>query len=94
MTAPIDPKVGRQDVLTLFLKAALFVVLGMAVATLLAGERHPALGQILVVMLVAVPLVRVAWLAVRWFGKGDYRFGLVALALLAMVGLAAAVLQV
>ena len=93
MTAPIDPKVGRQDVLALFLKAALVVVLVAAVVTLVAGENHPASGQVLVVALIAAPLLRVAWMAIRWFRKGDYRFGLAAVALLAMIGLAATALQ-
>ena len=39
-----------------------------------------------VAVVVAVPLLRVAWLAVRWYGRGDRRYAAVAASLLVVVG--------
>jgi hypothetical protein len=36
-------------------------------------------------LLVAAPLVRVGWLAIRWFRRGDTRFGLAACGVLAII---------
>jgi hypothetical protein len=43
------------------------------------------------VVLIGAPLVRVGWLVARWFRLGDVRYGLVALAVLAVAGIAIAI---
>jgi len=37
-------------------------------------------------VVVAVPLLRVAWLAIRWYRRGDRRYAAVAAGLLLIVG--------
>jgi hypothetical protein len=39
-----------------------------------------------VAVVVAVPLLRVTWLAARWWGRGDRRYAMVALSLLGVIG--------
>jgi hypothetical protein len=81
-----DPKVGRNRRLRRFLGSAVLVAaVAAAVGLVLPGRAGQVAAALAVVVVAAVPLVRVAWLAIRWFSKGDRRFGLVALTLLAVI---------
>jgi len=55
-------------------------------ALVVPGRAGDAAAVGMIVVLVATPIARVAWLAIRWFRRGDLRFGFVALALLSVVG--------
>jgi cytochrome c oxidase subunit IV len=70
-----------------WLRWATIGALVLAVAgLLLPGSVGRGFDTAAVVTVVAVPLLRVATLAVRWLREGDRRFALVAVALLAIVG--------
>lgn len=79
----------RQQVLWRVV-TALAVVVGVlaTAATLTTGETAEVLSAATVAALVGAPLVRVAWLAARWFRLGDYRFAVTAAGLLALSGVA------
>lgn len=82
----------RQQTLAAFLLAGLGVVFVLALLSVFTPEpTEEVLAQATLAVLLAVPLVRVAWLAVRWFRLGDRRFSLVAVALLAVAALAVVV---
>lgn len=86
MTEPIrDPREGRQRSLVHFLRAALVVVVVLSLlSVVLPGRASRGLGIATVAVLVAVPLVRIVWLALRWVLKRDYRYAAAA-ALLAII---------
>ena len=64
-----------------------WVALGAAVAGLLLPDPiGNAAGALAVGVVVGAPLVRVGWLAVRWYHRGDRRYAAVAAALLLIVG--------
>jgi hypothetical protein len=97
MTAPDGPRpdhhrVGRQARLLVFLRAATVAAVVLSVVTVLVPEAvGRAAGAAVVTILVAVPLLRVAWLAQRWARKGDWLFTTVACVLLGIVAMAALV---
>lgn len=69
------------------------VILGfvglLALGSAVAPERYSeVLGQIAVASLIAAPLLRVFWMAVRWIRRGDYKYSGVALGVftLALIG--------
>jgi len=83
---PVDPKAGRFDrVVTVLRVATLLVLVLAAVALVVGGEVGRSAAWVALAVLCAVPLLRVAWLAVRWFRRGDPRYGLVACGVLAVV---------
>ncbi len=83
---------NRQAALARAGRVALVAVLvAAAVAALLPDEAGSTAGALMVALLVAAPLVRVAWLGIRWARKGDRRFALVAAGLLAVVAAGTAV---
>lgn len=76
---PHDPRAGRQRRLARFLRIAAYATFALAAAALvLPGEARRLAGALVVVVLVGVPLVRLAWLGHRWMRKGDRRFAVVA----------------
>lgn len=84
------PLVGRQRQLVAFLRGALVLALLLALGgVVLPGDAGRYSGVALVAILVAVPVVRVAWLLVRWVRRGDPRFAAAAAALLAVVAVGA-----
>ena len=86
MTAPFDPRADRQRRLARFLRIAVALTFAVAVAALvLPGRAGTALGVAMVTMLVAVPLIRLAWLARRWLRKGDRRFAVVSVVLAVII---------
>ncbi len=87
---PPDPKAGRFDALAAALRRVLLVVAVLAgLGALLPGAAGRAAAWAAIVVLMATPLVRVGWLGRRWFRRGDPRFGLVAVGVLAVVAVAA-----
>ena len=53
---------------------------------LLLPEQHRNTGgMVMVAVFVVAPLGRIVWLVVRWQRRGDWRFALVGLGLLAVV---------
>jgi hypothetical protein len=89
--SPVDPKEGRFDRAANLLRVAAIAVVVLCACSLLVHAREPdaALGDQLawaaVAVLLVVPLLRVAWLGVRWLRRGDVRFALVALGVLLVV---------
>ena len=84
--SPLDPRLDRFRALAGALRYALGAVAVLALAALLLPDPVGSWSAALAVgLVVAVPLVRVAWFARRWWARGDRRFALVALGVLAVV---------
>ena len=84
-----DPRDGRFETLIVGSRVAVGVALGLALAGLVVPDPLSggcAVGAIVVVMV--APLLRVGWLAVRWFRRGDRRFGWAAVGVLGVVATA------
>lgn len=63
-------------------------------ATVLPGEVGRGAGAAAVGLVIAAPLLRVSWLAYRWWRWGDRAFASVAAALLLLVATGAAIAAV
>ena len=61
------------------------------VATVLPGQMGRDAGAVAVGLVIAAPLLRVGWLALRWWRWGDRGFSAVATSLLGIVGIGAMV---
>lgn len=61
------------------------VLVASLVAAVLPGTADRSLATVAVSLIVAAPLVRVAWLVFRWGQEGDLRFVAAGSALLAVV---------
>lgn len=73
------------------LKAATVVALvAAALGLLLPDDAGTTASVTAIAIVVATPLLRVAWLAFRWTQERDWRFVAASLGLLAVVGLGAA----
>jgi hypothetical protein len=71
-----------------FLTAEVAAVVVLCVAALVGPEvLAGSSGAGLLALLVAIPLVRVTWLVVRWFRRGDPRFAAVGSFVLAVAAL-------
>ena len=81
MTAP-DPFANRQVRLVRALQVATVVAAILSAVGLFAEPAAVAA----VAVLIAAPMLRVAWLAQRWRRRGDPRFAFTAVALLLLVG--------
>lgn len=73
----------RVPVLARLLRGGLWLTFAIALVGLLPGDAGRVGGWILMGMLIGTPLLRVAYLVVRWARGGDWRFALVGAALLA-----------
>lgn len=83
------PLVGRQRWLVRALRVGAFIAAALALGGLVVpGEAGEALAVGFLAVLIAGPILRVAWLAVRWVRRGDVRFALVSATLLLVVGAA------
>ena len=65
------------------MNVAAVLVLG---ALLLPERVGEVAGGALLVVLVATPVLRVAWFVQRWYRRGDVKFALVGAAVLVVVG--------
>ena len=74
---------GMIAVLGLLTRVAFVAALAGIV---LPGRAGTAASAVAVGVVVAAPLMRVAWLAIRWYRRGDRRYAAVAVSLLAVVG--------
>ncbi len=84
------PLVGRQRRMILALRVSLALAATLALGgLLLPGETGRALAWGFVGLVIAAPVVRTGWLALRWWRRGDPRFALVAVGVLGVVALAA-----
>lgn len=93
MTTPEPgPRLARRRTLVRALAAlaALLAVSALVTVVLPAPADRTAAG-VTVGLLLAIPVIRVSWLGVRWWRLGDRRFALVTLALLGVVTVAAVV---
>jgi hypothetical protein len=79
--------------MVLGLRLAALAALVAAIAGLVPGPVGDAGSVVMAVVLVAAPLVRVAWLAVAWWRAGDRRYAVTGFGLLLVVG-AGAVLAI
>ncbi|WP_108666090.1 DUF1634 domain-containing protein [Euzebya rosea] len=86
---PFDQQVRANEAMARVLRGAgiAALVLG-ALGTVLPGPAGTATGWAAVGFVVATPLGRVAWLAVRWVDRRDWLFAGLATTLLAVVVLA------
>lgn len=87
---PPNPRLGRQRFLVAYLQVSLVLVGLAAAATVLLPDdvdRWP--GWAMVVLVVAVPVVRLGWLTVRWARLGDWRFALACGGLLGVMAVGA-----
>lgn len=83
---PRDPKTGRFDRPVTALRATTGAVAAAALAALFLGDGPgDRLAWLAIGLLVAAPLVRVGWLAIRWSRRGDRRFSLAACGVLVIV---------
>lgn len=71
--------------LALALRVATSATLIAALLGTVGGPRAELAGNAAIAIVVASPLARVLFLAMRWFRTGDRRFSLAAVALLAVV---------
>lgn len=83
---PPDPRQGRFDPLSSWLTAAVWAASVLALLTVIVPGRYTAIpGTALMAVVIATPLLRTGWFAVRWARRGDRRFALVAVGVLVVV---------
>ena len=89
-----DPRAGRFDALVAASRMAMIVAVGnLAVALAVAGSVLPGdagtwAATAAIVVVIAAPLLRVTWLAARWFRRGDITYAWVAVGVLCVVATA------
>lgn len=77
--AALEERVGRA------IQGVLVAVAVVAAAGAALGEAGHVFEWFAVVVITAIPLARVAWLAVRWSRQRDWRFVVLAVLLLVLV---------
>jgi hypothetical protein len=88
-TVPEDPRVVRQRVLATYLWVSLGVALLLAVLTAVAPDAlTDDVGPWMVGALILAPVGRLLWLLVRWTKRGDRRYAIAILVLLAVMATA------
>jgi len=81
---PEQVRYGRMiGVLGVLTRVAFVAALG---GLLLPDPVGPAASALAVAIVIATPLLRVLWLALRWYLRGDRRYAAVAASLLLIVG--------
>lgn len=88
--SPPNWRQGRQRFLVGFLQISFLAVVAAAAAALVLPEPAAHWAAITMTsLLIAVPVIRIAWLLIRWVRLGDWRFALTSAALLGVVGVGA-----
>lgn len=83
---PFDPRSLRYQPLVWFLRfATLLAFVSAVAATLAPSPLGTPLAVTAAVVLVVAPMVRIVWLVIRWWRRGDLVFVLVGVALLLVV---------
>jgi Na+/proline symporter len=83
---PDDPRHERYRRLSMLLRVALGLVSALSLlAVLLPEDQGLWFARVAVGLLIAVPLLRVAWFVARWFRRGDTRFAMVGVGVLCVV---------
>ncbi len=83
---PPDPRRNRFVPLSIAMLRLLAAIAVLALLTVLAPQPWDvAAGWAMVGVLVAAPLFRVLWLVQRWLRRGDPRYAVVGMAVLAVV---------
>jgi len=90
VSTPVDPRSGRFDAIVKVLQIAM-VVTGIcaAMGAFVAGPVGTATQLAMVGVLLIAPLSRVIWLIGRWFHRGDPKYALVGIGVLAVMLLGA-----
>jgi hypothetical protein len=89
---PPNPRADRQRRLIRFLQVAATAVFVLAILSLaLPGTAGRLAADLMVVVVVGAPIVRVLWLLQRWTRRKDWRFVGAAVGLLCVVAIGAAV---
>ncbi len=84
-----DPRAGRFDALVAASRMAMIVAVALAVAgSVLPGDAGTWAATAAIVVVIAAPLLRVTWLAARWFRRGDITYAWVAVGVLCVVATA------
>ena len=86
--SPVSGITGQRQGPVLRVATVLAFLLALA-SVLTEGQVTVVTGTAAVTVVVAVPLLRVLWLLIRWAQERDWRFVAVATGLLAVVGLGA-----
>ena len=87
----VDPRPGRHQLLAQLLRYLLYVAAALALATVVLPPRLGRwTGGAMAVVLIGVPLWRVAWFVARWVRRGDRRYALVGAGVLVVVAIGAA----
>lgn len=87
--APLAMGEARFRLIARIMKMVLGFVGLLALGSAIAPEPYSeVLGQMAVASLIAAPLLRVLWMAVRWIRRRDYKYSAVALGVftLALIG--------
>ena len=83
MSPPVDPREERYRPLVHLLLGGVVAVAALGVIALLLGEDGgEGFAVAMVVLLVGLPLLRVAWFVGRWFRRGDPRYAMVGVVVL------------
>ena len=85
---PTSHITGRRQAAGLRLATALAAV-AAAIGILAPDPLAAIAGSIAVTAVIAAPLLRVAWLIVRWSQEGDYRYVAIGLGLLSVIAVGA-----
>jgi len=80
------PLIGRQRYLVSFLQFGAVLAFVLAIGgVLLPAPANEIASYAMVTTLIAVPIIRVLWLFLRWVRRGDRLFAMVAAGLLTVI---------
>lgn len=85
----VDPRLDRYLPLVRSTRVAVVVATSLALLSVVVPDPFDRVAAATAISVVLVaPLVRVCWLARRWFRRGDTRYGWVAVGVLCVVAVA------
>jgi len=85
------PRIRYERIIRALRITTRFTLLAALAGTILPGDAGRTANAAAVGLVIAAPLLRVSWLAYRWWRFGDRLFASVAASLLLVVGTGAAV---